>query len=90
MKTPKKSTGPKMIRDNKSIYHPSWKSVAGKGDQPRQVTKKYEKNYTDIFPNSFKPIKFAMAIKLGILDFYYYTNYQSAIILLAVVPDPEA
>lgn len=55
MTTPKKSTGPKMIRDNKSIYHPSWKSVAGKGDQPRQVTKKFEENYTDIFPNSFKP-----------------------------------
>ena len=55
MTTPKKSKGPKMIRDNKSIYHPSWKSVAGKGDQPRQVTQKYEKNYTDIFPNSFKP-----------------------------------
>ena len=55
MTTPKKSTGPKMIRDNKSIYHPSWKSVAGKGDQPRQVTKKYEKNYTDVFPNAFKP-----------------------------------
>ena len=55
MTTPKKSTGPKMIRDNKSIYHPSWKSVAGKGDQPRQVTKKYEKNYLDVFPNSFKP-----------------------------------
>ena len=55
MTTPKKSTGPKMIRDNKSIYHPSWKSVAGKGDQPRQVTPKYEKNYLDVFPNSFKP-----------------------------------
>ena len=53
--TGKKKSGPKMIRDNKSIYHPSWKSVAGKGDQPRQVTKKFEENYSDIFPNSFKP-----------------------------------
>lgn len=49
------TSGCKQIRDNKSIYHPSWKSGAGKGDQPRKVTKKYEENYTEIFPNSFKP-----------------------------------
>tara|TARA_B100002019_G_scaffold270377_1_gene263922 strand:+ start:428 stop:640 length:213 start_codon:yes stop_codon:yes gene_type:complete len=49
------SGGCKQIRDNKSIYHPSWKSGSGKGDQPRKVTKKYEENYKDIFPNSFKP-----------------------------------
>tara|TARA_Y100000389_G_C17065506_1_gene319406 strand:+ start:199 stop:414 length:216 start_codon:yes stop_codon:yes gene_type:complete len=47
--------GGKQIRDNKSIYHPSWKSGSGKGDQPRQVTKQYEENYTEVFPNSFKP-----------------------------------
>ena len=27
----------------------------GKGDKPRQVTKQYEENYTEIFPNAFKP-----------------------------------
>ena len=55
MTTPTKTTGPKMIRDNKSIYHPSWKSAAGKGDQPRNTTKAYEENYESIFPNAFKP-----------------------------------
>ena len=29
--------------------------MAGKGDKPRQVTKQYEENYTEIFPNAFKP-----------------------------------
>jgi len=45
----------KQVRDNKSIYHPSWKSAAGKGDQPRNTTKAYEENYKSIFPNAFKP-----------------------------------
>ena len=38
---------------DKSIY--TDKTDAGKGDKPRQVTKQYEKNYTEIFPNAFKP-----------------------------------
>ena len=29
--------------------------MSGKGDKPRQVTKQYEENYTEIFPNAFKP-----------------------------------
>lgn len=37
----------------KSIY--TGKTDTGKGDKPRQVTKQYEENYTDIFPNAFKP-----------------------------------
>ena len=45
----------KQIRDNKSIYHPSWRSVAGKGDQPRPTSQTYQKNYDSVFPNSFKP-----------------------------------
>ena len=45
----------KQIRDNKSIYHPSWKSSAGKGDQPRKTSQEYQKNYDSIFPNAFKP-----------------------------------
>ena len=45
----------KQIRDNKSIYHPSWKSAAGKGDQPRNTTKAFADNYESIFPNAFKP-----------------------------------
>ena len=44
-----------MVRDDKSIYHPDWKSPAGKGDQPRSTTKAYEENYKSIFPNAFKP-----------------------------------
>jgi hypothetical protein len=31
------------------------KQTRGKGDKPRQVTKQYEENYTEIFPNAFKP-----------------------------------
>lgn len=27
----------------------------GKGDSPRKVTKDFEKNFEDVFPNSFKP-----------------------------------
>jgi hypothetical protein len=38
---------------SKSIY--KGKTDTGKGDRPRQVTKQYEENYTDIFPNAFKP-----------------------------------
>lgn len=38
---------------DKSIY--SGKTDTGKGDTPRQVTKKYEENYTEIFPNAFRP-----------------------------------
>ena len=45
----------KQVRDDKSIYHPSWKSAAGKGDQPRNTTKAYAENYESIFPNAFKP-----------------------------------
>ncbi len=45
----------KQVRDNKSIYHPSWKSGAGKGDQPRPTSQTYQKNYDSIFPNAFKP-----------------------------------
>ena len=37
----------------KSIY--TGKTDTGKGDTPRQVTKQYEENYTEIFPNAFKP-----------------------------------
>ena len=37
----------------KSIY--TDKTDTGKGDKPRQVTKQYEENYTEIFPNAFKP-----------------------------------
>jgi len=37
----------------KSIY--TDKTDSGKGDKPRQVTKQYEENYTEIFPNAFKP-----------------------------------
>lgn len=37
----------------KSIY--TGKTDSGKGDKPRQVTKQYEENYTEIFPNAFKP-----------------------------------
>jgi hypothetical protein len=37
----------------KSIY--TGKTDSGKGDKPRQVTKQYEDNYTEIFPNAFKP-----------------------------------
>jgi hypothetical protein len=44
-----------MVRDDKSIYHPDWKSASGKGDQPRNTTKAYEENYESIFPNAFKP-----------------------------------
>tara|TARA_E500000331_G_scaffold237433_1_gene227791 strand:+ start:234 stop:440 length:207 start_codon:yes stop_codon:yes gene_type:complete len=36
-----------------SIY--TGKTDTGKGDKPRQVTKQYEENYTEIFPNAFKP-----------------------------------
>jgi len=38
---------------DKSIY--TEKTDTGKGDKPRQVTKQYEENYTEIFPNAFKP-----------------------------------
>jgi hypothetical protein len=38
---------------SKSIY--TGKTDTGKGDKPRQVTKQYEENYTEIFPNAFKP-----------------------------------
>ena len=31
------------------------KTDSGKGDKPRKVTKQYEENYTEIFPNAFKP-----------------------------------
>ena len=44
-----------MVRDNKSIYHPSWKSGAGKGDQPRPTSQTYQTNYASVFPNAFKP-----------------------------------
>jgi hypothetical protein len=44
-----------MVRDDKSIYHPDWKSSAGKGDQPRNTTKAFADNYESIFPNAFKP-----------------------------------
>ena len=36
-----------------SIY--TGKTDTGKGDKPRHVTKQYDENYTDIFPNAFKP-----------------------------------
>jgi hypothetical protein len=36
-----------------SIY--SGKTDTGKGDNPREVTKQYEENYQEIFPNAFKP-----------------------------------
>ena len=39
--------------NEKSIY--TGKTDSGKGDKPRQVTKQYEENYTEIFPNAFKP-----------------------------------
>ena len=63
------SGGCKQIRDNKSIYHPSWKSGSGKGDQPRKVTKKYEENYKDIFqillnPSGKKNLKVNNQIKM--------------------------
>ena len=45
----------KQVRDNKSIYRPDWKSVAGKGDQPRPTSQTYQKNYDSVFPNAFKP-----------------------------------
>tara|TARA_B100000900_G_scaffold413504_1_gene437668 strand:+ start:1717 stop:1923 length:207 start_codon:yes stop_codon:yes gene_type:complete len=38
---------------SKSIY--TGKTDTGKGDKPRKVTKQYENNYTEIFPNAFKP-----------------------------------
>tara|TARA_B100000242_G_C43043594_1_gene486984 strand:- start:2073 stop:2297 length:225 start_codon:yes stop_codon:yes gene_type:complete len=38
---------------SQSIY--TGKTDTGKGDSPRKVTKQYEKNYSDIFPNAFKP-----------------------------------
>jgi hypothetical protein len=39
--------------NGKSIY--TGKTDSGKGDKPRQVTKQYEENYTEIFPNAFRP-----------------------------------
>jgi len=36
-----------------SIY--TGKTDTGKGDKPRKVTEKYDENYTEIFPNAFKP-----------------------------------
>ena len=39
--------------NEKSIY--TGKTDSGKGDKPRQVTEQYEENYTEIFPNAFKP-----------------------------------
>jgi hypothetical protein len=44
---------PNCSMGDKSIY--SGKTDTGKGDTPRQVTKQYEENYTEIFPNAFKP-----------------------------------
>ena len=41
------------LPNNKSIY--TGKTDTGKGDKPRKVTKQYEDNYTEIFPNAFKP-----------------------------------
>ena len=38
---------------NGSIY--TGKTDSGKGDSPRKVTKQYEENYTEIFPNAFRP-----------------------------------
>ena len=49
----KQSLHRKTVNEDKSIY--TDKTDAGKGDKPRQVTKQYEKNYTEIFPNAFKP-----------------------------------
>ncbi len=46
-------TNPNCSVNEKSIY--TGKTDSGKGDKPRQVTKQYEENYSEIFPNAFKP-----------------------------------